>query len=214
MLVRYLNHARPMTRSRIAALSAALLLFTAPLAAQSPVASSTRGFFLGAHLNASSVSIDEDEFETEEESGGGFGLQLGYGFTSRLALFIEGTAAEIETDVALAHVDLGLRYAFTNPTRRWVPSLEVALTGRAIAENDADVEGETADVSLTGGGVTLGAGLQYYLTPKWAIGAAVKWTGGEFSDFTVDNVTIGDLDIDATSTRLNFGVTWYPMGGR
>ena len=203
-----------MTRSTFAALSAALVLSATPLAGQSPAASSTRGFFLGAHLNASSVTVDDPDFEVDEEGGGGAGLLLGYGFTPRLALFLEGTAAEIESDVGLGHFDIGLRYAFTSPTRRWVPSLEVALTGRAIVQEDAEVEGQTADVSLTGAGFTLGAGLQYYMTPKWAIGAAAKWTGGEFSDFTVDNVTIGDLDIDATSTRLNVGVTWYPMGGR
>lgn len=203
-----------MTRSTIAALSVALVLSAAPVAAQSPAASSTRGFFLGAHLNASSVTVNEPEFQVDDEGGGGAGVQLGYGFTSRLAFFVEGTGAEIDPDVALAHADFGLRYAFTSPTRRWVPSLEAALTGRAISEEDADVEGQTADVTLSGGGFTLGAGLQYYMTPNWAIGAAVKWTGGEFSDFTVDNVTVGDLDIDATSTRINVGVTWYSKGGR
>ena len=203
-----------MTRSRIAVLSAALVLSAAPLAAQSPAASSTNGFFLGAHLNASTVSVNEDEFDTEDEGGGGIGVQLGYGFTSRLALFVEGTAAEIESDVALAHADLGLRYAFTSPTSQWVPTLEAAFSGRAIAEENAELEGETADVSLSGAAFTLGAGIQYFMTPKWAIGATMKWTMGEFSHFTVDNVTISDLDIDATSTRFNFGVTWYPMGGR
>lgn len=202
-----------MTRSTFAALSAALLLSAAPLAAQSPAASSIRGFSLGAHLNASSITVDEDLYEVED-GGGGFALQVGYGFTPRVAMFLEGTAAALESDVALAHVDFGLRYAFTSPTRRWVPFLEVALTGRAIAQEDVVVEGETVNVSRSGGGLTLGAGLQYYMTPKWAIGAGLKLTGGELSEYTVDNVTIRDLDIDASSTRFNVGVTWYPAGGR
>lgn len=202
-----------MMRSTIAALYGAVLLSAAPLAAQMPAASSTKGFFIGAHLTGSSVTVEADG-EDEEQSGGGAGLQLGYGFTPRLALFIDGTGTVLEDDVGFGHVDFGVRYSFTSPTRRWVPSIEVALTGRALTQEDADFGGGTGDVTLSGGGVTFGVGLQYYTAPKWAIGAALKVTGGDFDNYTVDNVTISGLDIDATSTRFNIGVTWYPMAGR
>ena len=201
-----------MTRSTIAATLAALALSAAPLAAQAPAASSTKGFFIGAHLNGSSVTVEADEDETS--SGGGAGLQLGYGFSPRIALFIDGTAAQLEDEVVLAHFDIGVRYAFTSPTRRWVPSIEAAFSGRALAEEDAEFEGETADVSLSGSGFTVGLGLQYYTAPSWAIGAGVKWTSGEFSSLKVDNVTVDGFEIDATSTRFNVGVTWYPQARR
>jgi opacity protein-like surface antigen len=202
-----------MTRSTIAATLAALALSTAPVAAQTPAASSTKGFFIGAHLNGSSIEVDEEEFE-DDANGGGLGFQLGYGLTPQFALFVDGTAAQLEDEVMLGHIDLGVRYAFTSPTRRWVPSVEAAFTGRVLSQDDADIEGETADLEVSGGGFTFGIGLQYYTSPSLAFGAGFKWTGGEFSSVKVDNVTIEGFEIDATSTRFNVGVTWFPGARR
>ena len=202
-----------MTRTTIAATLTALVLSAAPIDAQAPAASSTKGFFLGAHLNGSSVTIDESDFE-EESNGGGLGIQLGYGFTPRIALFIDGTAAQLEDEVGFGHFDLGVRYAFTSPTRRWVPSIEAAFTSRALMKDDAEIEGEVVDLEVLGSGLTLGFGLQYYTAPGWAIGAGLKFTGGEFTDVKVDNVTVEGFEIDATSTRFNIGVTWFPQARR
>jgi opacity protein-like surface antigen len=202
-----------MTRTIIAATLTALLLSAAPIAAQTPAASSTKGFFIGAHLNGSSVTIDEPEFE-DEASGGGLGIQLGYGFTPRIAVFIDGTAAQLEDEVGFGHFDLGVRYSFTGPTRRWVPSIEAAFTSRALMKDDAEVEGEIVDLEVLGSGFTIGFGIQYYTAPSWAIGAGLKFTGGEFTDVKIDNVTIEGFEIDASSTRFNIGVTWYPQARR
>ena len=207
-----------MTRTTIAATLAALLLSAAPIDAQTPAASSTKGFFIGAHLNGSSVTIDEPEFE-DEADGSGLGIQLGYGFTPQFALFIDGTAAQLEDEIGFAHFDLGVRYSFTSPTRRWVPSLEAAFTSRALRKDDAEFEDENgeifiADVELLGSGFTLGFGLQYFATPSWAIGAGLKFTGGEFDDIKIDDVTIDGFELDASSTRFNIGVTWFPQARR
>lgn len=202
-----------MTRLAIATLTVTLALTAIPVAAQTRPASSARGFFVGAHLNSSSVKIDE--FHEEAQSGGGLGLQVGYGFTRQVGLFLDLTGAALDERIGLGHVDLGVRYAFTGPTRRWVPTLELALTARALTEEDgATPEGGTGDITFSGGGLTFGAGIQYYTAPKWAIGASIKWTGGEFDDYTVDDVTVGNLGYEATSTRINLGITWFPMGGR
>ena len=213
-----------MTRTTIAVLAAALLTTAAPLAAQQTTgarASSTKGFFLGLHGNSSTVESDEQDGQgigTGDERGSGLGLQLGYGFTHNLALVLDGTGALLDLDgedVGLGHFDIGLRYAFTGPTRPVVPYLEAAFSGYGLGQNDADFgDGTTGDVTLTGTGFTFGGGLQYYVAPKWALGAAFKYTTGEFDKVKVDDVSVDDLNIDATTTRINLGVTWYPGGGR
>ena len=209
------------TTTFLATTAGALLLCStaaAPAVAQGVApASSTKGFFVGAHLNGSSLTADD--FNDETQDGGGAGLHLGYGFTSRLALVTEFTVAALDDgnggDIGFGHFDLGLRYAWTSPTRRWVPSLELGVTGRALAQEDAVLDdGEPHDVSLSGAGFTVGGGIQYYVSPKLALGAMVKFTGGELDRFKVDNVSIDDLNIDASSTRVNLGITWYPMAGR
>lgn len=213
-----------MKLTTILAATTGALLLAAPSAAlaQSAVtstapASSSKGFFLGGHLNGSSVTADD--LSEDARSGGGAGLHLGWGFTPRLALFSELTVASLDDEeggtVGFGHFDIGVRYAFTSPTRRLVPSIEAAITGRSLAQDDSDLgDGTTGDVSLSGAGFTIGGGVQYYVRPTVALGAAIKWTGGKFSKAEVDGTEIDDLDIDATSARFNIGVTWYPMAGR
>jgi hypothetical protein len=50
------------------------------------------------------------------------------------------------------------------------------------------------------------------MSPKLALTGGLKWTVGEFSTIKVGSVSLNDLDIDATTTRLNFGLTWFPRG--
>jgi opacity protein-like surface antigen len=200
------------------ALAVTTAVVAAPLSAQRAPASSTRGFFAGIHLNGSSVKFDGDGDE-ETESGPGLGFQLGYGFTRKVALYFDGTGAALEgdggNDVGLAHGEIGVRYAFTGPTRRFVPFLEAGIAGMALVEDDAELEtGSTGDVSLSGAGFTLGGGVQYYVSPKFALGAGLKFTSGEFTTFKVDNLSVGGFDTDATTTRINLGFVWYPMAGR
>ncbi len=38
----------------------------------------------------------------------------------------------------------------------------------------------------------------------------MKFTTGTFEQIDVGNVTIRDLDIDASSFRLKIGVAWWP----
>jgi hypothetical protein len=197
----------------------------ATAAAQSasiPAASSAKGLFLGAHLDGSS----RDGADSDTRRGGGVGLQLGYGVTTRLALFAEANGAVMDDgdaeNMRMAHVDVGVRYAWTGRARRWVPSLELAATRRAIVYPDgvltiaggggAEALGDRY-VSLTGTGVTFGGAVQYYSTPTLAIGAALKVTEGVFDRYESGDFST-DVNMDIRSTRLDIGVTWYPFAGR
>jgi opacity protein-like surface antigen len=209
-----------MTRSALTVLAATLLAAAAPLAAQPSLdagrASSTKGFFIGANLNGSALSAEDLSDETE--NGGGLGLQLGYGFTPRLALVLDGTGARMNSEgesYTLGHFDIALRYAFTGETRRWVPFLEGGYSGRAANIEDVSLDGITSDdLSISGTGFTFGGGIQYYTSPAIALGVGLKWTTGEFDTVEYGGESADGLGIDATSARFNFGFTWYPMAGR
>jgi hypothetical protein len=178
--------------------------------------SSTKGFILGLHANASAITTDESD--DNSLSGPGGGLMLGYGFTPQLALVTDLTVAVIDNAgerEGLAHFDLLLRYAFTSPTRRFVPFIEGGVSGIALAQNDVDLgDGTTGDVSVRGAGLTLGAGAYYHLSPTWALGAELKVTRGELDTVTIENVSVNDLGVDMTSARLNVGFTWFPGARR
>jgi hypothetical protein len=197
-----------------------------PAAAQNSVPSQARSaptkFFIGAALNGSAVQSD-DLTDGDVESGGGLGLQLGYAFTPKFALFVDGVGASMSPDVGesygLGHFDIGARWQFSNPSRALVPFVDVALTGRAAVQEDVTFyddfgNSETGDLSLSGAGFSFGGGLNYHFTPRFALSTGLRWTVGEMSRVKFNNVSVDDLELDATTTRFNLGFVWYPRGGR
>ena len=40
--------------------------------------------------------------------------------------------------------------------------------------------------------------------------AALKWTGGEFTEVDLGSVALRNLDIEASSFRLGVGIVWWP----
>jgi hypothetical protein len=178
-----------------------------------------KGFFLGAGLNGSLLNLDEalDDEDDESENGGGLMLQLGFGFNPKLALFLEGSAAAMDTEGeswALVHGDLGLRYHFAAPGRKLVPFLDGAFTVWSVVQDDAELGNQTGELEISGGGLTLGGGFLYFFSSRMALNAQLKFTRGEFNEVRFENVSIEGLDIDASSARLNFGLTWFLGGGR
>lgn len=215
-----------MNRSLSLALAAVALLSadaSGQTAASTP-RSSTRGFFAGLALNGSAIKFEGDDNETE--SGGGLTLQLGYGFTPKFSMFLEGTGTAINPSddnaemYSMGHFDFGARYSFANQARKLVPFLEVALTARALVQEDVTITDPdtgtptTDDLSLSGGGFSFGGGLHYFFNPKLALSTGLKWTTGEFSTVTFGNSSLSGFEADAVTSRFNIGLTWFPRGGR
>ncbi len=182
-----------------------------PAAAQK---STTRGFNIGAHLVGASLTVEDDD----PAGGGGLGVRAGYGFNRRFMGYLEIDGIgfdvedpELEGQWAMAHVDLGVRYSFANSLNRWVPFLDAAIGARAVSVDDATSDGEdVGTVTFSGGAFSLGGGLAFYTSQKFAIEALVKFTGGNFEQVDVGSVSVGDLDIEASSFRFKLGVSWWP----
>ncbi len=198
-------------RSNLIVLLAFLFLPGMALAQQS----TTRGFNVGAHLSAASLSVEGEE---RNEAGGG-GISVGYGFNRSFSLFLQldgaqfndQSTADLEGDWTLGHVDLGVRYSFANSLRRWVPYVQAALDLRAVTISDPVVDGtDREEAELTGSGLTLGGGLAYHLTEAFALDLQLLWTAGEFNTLRVENVSVSGFDVDASSGRFNLGVSWWP----
>jgi opacity protein-like surface antigen len=179
--------------------------------------STTRGFTVGLHTTGASLKGDGADAERNEAGGGG--IHVGYGVNRRLTIFVQADGArfneqsggEVEGDWTMGHFDVGVRFNFANSLRRWVPFLEGAFGYRAVSVSDPVVNNNPVnELSITGGGLTLGGGVDFYFTESWALDLQLLWTGGEFTTFTVDNVSVSGLDFDARSTRLSLGVAWWP----
>jgi hypothetical protein len=198
------------------ALRAALLAVMASLAATPAAAqrSTTRGFNIGAHLQGASLKVEDDD----PSGGGGAGLRLGYGFNRSLTGYVEMDGItfdvenpELEGQWAMGHVDLGLRYNFANSLRRFVPFLDAAIGGRAVSVENATSEGEdVGKVTFSGGALSLGGGISFFTSEKFALETLVKFTGGTFEQIDVGDVSVRNLNIDASSFRFKVGVSWWP----
>ncbi|MBC7791613.1 MAG: outer membrane beta-barrel protein [Anaerolineae bacterium] len=197
-------------------------LFASTTMAQVALApkSNTSGLFFG--LNSSGSAIRGDDFSNGTESGAGLAAQIGFGFTPRFALYAEAAGASIRSDFGnygLGQFDLGARYNFANTKRALVPYLQAALSARAASQDDVVIDDgaggtTTGKLQVSGTGFTFGGGLEYFFTPKVALNTSLGWTVGEFSTVKFENVSVDGLNLDATSTRFNLGISWFPMLSR
>jgi opacity protein-like surface antigen len=144
---------------------------------------------------------------------------VGWGFTPRFTLLAGLAGAEMEDDpdeFALVHLDLLARFNFRSG-HAFVPFLEGGFSVRAAAQDDVEIGNgspQTGDLEISGGAFTVGGGAHYFVTPSVAFTASLQISSGEFSTVKFDNVSIDGFEIDATSARLNLGVTMYPMRQR
>jgi hypothetical protein len=190
---------------------AATLFSSAPALSQE---STTRGFTLGGHISAATITPEDGD----RSNAGGGGLFFGYGFNRTVQLFLQLDGAEFDVEDAdvegkwtMGHGDLGVRFHFANSLRSWVPYLQAALSARGVSVDDAVVNGNPeTDVGFYGGAFSLGGGILFYFNETFAAELQLIGSGGRFTEIKVDNVTVSGLEIDATSGRFNIGVSWWP----
>jgi hypothetical protein len=177
--------------------------------------STTRGLNLGFHLQAASLSVQEQE----GDGGGGAGFRIGYGLNRIVTLYFEldgitvksESSDQFQGEWALAHGDLGVRFHFANSLRSWVPYLEVAIGGRGASVSAARSDGqEVGDLNFSGGSFSFGGGIYIYFRQTFALDAGLKISDGTFDEVDLGPVSLNNLDIDATSSRLKIGVVWWP----
>lgn len=170
----------------------------------------TRGFSIGAHVNGTVWQMDDDEIDMDAEGGGGLGITAAYGVSNLVELFITADGANIDPDergrddYTMTHVDLGVRFNLGRSGSRWRPYLGVAATGREVEFEQGPLKVET-----DGGAITFLGGFKYFLSRPLALDVNLSLSGGE-----IDEVRIGgverEVEVDAGSARLGFGITWYP----
>jgi len=185
---------------------------TTPLAGQK---STTRGLNLGFHLQAASLSVEGEA----GDGGGGAGIRVGYGLNRIVTIYFESDGVSVDSENSdefqgtwtLGHADLGVRFHLANTLRSWVPYLDVAIGARAASVKDVEANGQSVgDVRIDGGTFSLGGGIYAYFSQTFALDVGLKFSGGEFTEIDLGEISLNDLDIDANSIRFKVGVVWWP----
>lgn len=198
-------------------------LVAATVVALSPVnggaqKSNTRGLMANVHLNGVGITRPKDgTTKRKAESGGGAGARLGWGFSPNFTIYAGLDVATLDFkdpgatgDFVLAHFDLIVIYHFANANRKFIPYIEIGGTGRAIGATIEDPTGNM-DFVQGGSGWTAGGGFNYYFTRAAALNLGLQLSGGKFEDAEIDKTTIADTGGEVGSSRLNIGMTFYPM---
>lgn len=201
-----------MIRTIVAAALAGAVFQSGALRAQE---SDNTGLMLGIHgIGMGLDGVGEERFE---EEGSGLGLTVGYGFSDRFALYatVDGGVIEydpdnpaaVDEDYDLVTVDLGARMSFGNEFRRLRPFINAALSAVMTSEEDEEF-GITATTS--GGGLTVGGGVQYFYRPNWALLLGVQATMGAFTETEVgDERMLFTRGVAYSHYRVQLGLDWH-----
>jgi Outer membrane protein beta-barrel domain len=200
-----------MIRTIVAAALAGAVLQAGAVRAQE---SDNAGFMLGVHgIGMGLDGVGEERFE---EEGNGLGLTVGYGFSDRFALYatVDGGVIEydpenpaaVDEDYDVMTVDLGARMSFGNEFRRLRPFINAALSAVMTSEEDE----ELGTAMTSGGGLTVGGGIQYFYRPGWALLLGVQATMGAFTETEMDDeLMLFTRGVAYSHYRVQLGLDWH-----
>lgn len=176
-------------------------------------AQSTRGFSINLDLNGTSWTVDDEGLDFSE-SGGGIGLGLGYGFSERISIHLRADVANMDDgEYTLGHLDLGGTYLFGADKLRPFAELSLSTRGANADLGQGFIPGEGfvdfGELELYGTAITIGGGVQYFLSNQFALTGRLSLSQGEFTDVELQGRT-AEIELDSRSARFNIGLRWYP----
>ena len=174
--------------------------------------SNTRKLFLQTSIDGQSITYRDDGFDSADR-GGGFSFRVGWGVSGLTTLYIGVNGSKldgvnngvIDEEYEFGAFEIGARFNFRSG-QTLVPFADVALRGVATQLQDVDLE-------FLGGGLTLGGGASYFVSPTVALTAGLRFGFGNFNEIKLGGIT---ADLDAADfgygeIRYSFGVIFYPL---
>jgi hypothetical protein len=197
-----------------AVLAASLTVSPRTAEAQSPsqpVGYGLKGLSVGVHgtVNGLTLTAERNTF-----FGGGLALAVGYGLTESFSVHSLTSAAWLlpsgRTNFLLSHVDLEGRYRFAGGSGPFAPHLSLGISGRHASSGDP-LRSETGEslAKRTTVGVTPGIGMSYFVSPSSTLDWSLRHTVGNAQQPRCPQTDDGGRSC-LTSTRVNFGMSWYP----
>lgn len=159
---------------------------------------------------SSNYFLNLDELEP---LGVGGGVRVGYGLNQRFELFarydrhtfkIKNEWDKYGTSTAGA----GLRVNFGGTLQALRPYLEAGFSSINLRIDPVLFNGRVVEYHLKGPALAVGGGVNYFVSPNFAIQAAVAGTFGKFTTFQIDGKGIEDRP-DARTLRFSIGISYF-----
>lgn len=174
--------------------------------------SNTERWYFHAHLAAHSQSIANQD---DLDAGGGLGIRVGYGVSPLVTLYLglDGASMSSEDDVSqsffgdeytLGVVEIGAQFNFRRD-KKLVPYFDAALIGAASV-----VDEDGREASIEGGGIGIGGGVKYFVSPEFALDGGLYTTMGSYDEQEVNGDT-QDIGASFGMGRFIVGISWYPF---
>lgn len=185
----------------------ALLLLAPSTLAQRPV--DRTGFSLGFRAYYADLTLTSPELEAEgTQSGIGGEVEIGVGITPSVVLFLNVGAADITQadspySEGIGAADLGVRLNVF-PSQPFNPYVQGAVARQAYVATDGDVS-----LNLTGLSGTVGAGIQYVVTPGLSLDAGMDASVGTFDTISAEGESAEITpQLDTRTLRIGGGLVY------
>ncbi|TAK00849.1 MAG: hypothetical protein EPO39_15250 [Candidatus Manganitrophaceae bacterium] len=171
------------------------------------------GLYVGADLVFNVPEQDLQGDFADVDPGAGFDVKLGYRFSIPLAIEVEwgGTGHKVgDVDAGIGFLVIDLRYfPFVFSDRPLYPYVRVGVGGYALViDNLRDPSGRRDDLKLTGGGVDVGVGFDYFLTPEVTLGVEITQRFVKYDDLDYLDAKLVE-DVKGAMTSLNGGLQYH-----
>lgn len=178
--------------------------------------SNTEGFNLGLRMGVKHWSSDYfEELSKEVVTGGGLGLTIGYGLDQHWMIvgytdyYIFGDKEE-DSDVNFSSSGIGVRYNLGGTLNVFRIYGEALFSYQSLAVFPVYIYdyGDHFEVKLKGGMAQLGAGVNYFIRPKFTLNVSANASFGKFSSVYLDDIK-GEDNAKGSTIKFNIGLTYF-----
>ncbi len=205
---------KPPLRTLVGILISLLLVIASPLHAEEAKDSmDEKGAFIGVKLIGSSLHLDDQpgsDFFIKDD-GAGMQLHTGYRFNSVFALDVTLGGARHDTsdprlDAKIGSIQIFALYRFV-PGRPFRPYIKGGIGGYTL-----ELEEQSVDVRIEGGGIAFGGGFDYFFSPRFSLGADFTHNLINYEEVSLEaeGFSVGlEIDEEGSMTSLGMALTFY-----
>jgi len=159
---------------------------------------------------SSSYFLNLDELEP---LGVGGGIRIGYGLNQRFEIFAryDRHTFKVKNEwnkYGTSNAGAGLRVNFGGTLQALRPYLEAGFSSINLVIDPVLFNGNIVEYRLKGPALAVGGGLNYFISPNFAIQANALGTFGKFNTFQIDGRGIEDRP-DARTLRFSLGISYF-----